>query len=297
MSMTVWLNGRIVDRDDARISAFDAGFLHGVGLFETMQAVNGTVYRLDAHLTRLADSAGQLRLTSELNTDLLASAVRMMVAESELDRARVRLTVTGGDLNLLQSAASSPVTPTILIVVQPPTVYPEALFENGASVVIADGRLNPLDRTAGHKTLSYWSRLQALQQAAAARASEALWFGITNHLASGSVSNVFLVKDGRLMTPFARGEETSGSLPAPVLPGITRGAVIDLANQAGLETDVRMLDVNSIEQADEVFLTNSSWGILPVVSVEQHTVIGNGKPGEVTNALRAALLRDVADTC
>ncbi|MBL1217782.1 MAG: hypothetical protein D8M59_09835 [Planctomycetes bacterium] len=294
MSMHVWLNGQIVERDDARVSAFDAGFQHGIGLFETMQSVNGQVYRLPAHLNRLAASANDLRLTAELNTDLLASAVQMMVEESDISRARVRLTITGGDLNLLQTAGSSPVTPTILIVVQPATPYPDELFEKGASAVIADGRANPLDRTAGHKTLNYWARLQALQQAAAARASEALWFGITNHLASGSVSNVFLVKDGRLQTPFARGEELDGSLPSPVLPGITRAAVMELAQEMGIESDVRMLDINDVEQADEVFLTNSSWGVLPIVNLEGRTEIGDGSVGEVTSALRSTLLRDVA---
>ncbi len=287
VSMKVWLDGQFVERDAAKVSVFDAGFQHGIGLFETMLAVGPNVFRIDAHLARLAESARQLRLSDSLRTGPLAEAVEHVVGQAALPRSRVRLTLTGGDLNLLQSQHQSPAHPTILIVAQPATEYPDAFFERGVRVTIADARLNPLDPEAGHKTLNYWPRLRALQQAATTSAAEALWFSVSNHLMSGSVSNIFLVKDGTLLTPIARGEETDGSLHAPVLPGITRHFVFESAAALNIGVGKQMLDIDALLDADEVFLTNSSWGVLPVIGVEAKAV-GDAQPGTVTKQLREA---------
>jgi branched-subunit amino acid aminotransferase/4-amino-4-deoxychorismate lyase len=293
--MLVWLNGQFVDRDSATVSVFDAGFQHGVGLFETMIARNGAAFRVAEHLHRLAGSARQLLLSDRLRIEPMADAVNLTVKRNDLDSARVRLTLTGGNLTLLQSEGRSQVDPTILIVAQPPTAYPDSFFERGVMVTIADGRDNPFNPMAGHKTLNYWPRIQALQLAAAKRAGESVWLSVTNHLSAGSVSNVFLVKDGDLLTPIARGEEPSGSgaIPSPVLPGITRSAILELAEGSEIHTQRRMLDINDLLRADEVFLTNSSWGVLPVVGVEREQ-IGDGQVGETTRRLRQAWL-DLVD--
>jgi branched-subunit amino acid aminotransferase/4-amino-4-deoxychorismate lyase len=287
--MLVWLNGQFVDRDAARISVFDAGLLHAVGLFETMMAANGRMFRGGRHLARLVESAQQLHLTERLHPEPLRQVLQTVLEHNDLERARVRLTITGGDLNLLQTDRRGPVDPTILVVAQPPTHYPDTLFTEGVTVVIADARTNPLEPTAGHKTLNYWSRIQALQTAAARHASEALWFTVSNHLSGGSVSNVFLVRDGGLVTPIARGEEQAGGLPSPVLPGITRSTIVELAESDDLPVDRRMLDIDDLLSAEEVFLTNSSWGVLPVVRVERES-IGDGGVGDVTRRLREAWL-------
>jgi len=290
--MHIWLNGQFIDSTTAKISVFDAGFQHGVGLFETMLARNGRIFRAEAHMHRLAESAKGLLLSKRLRTAPLAEAAELTVQRNGMESARVRLTVTGGDLNLLQSAGRTQQDPTILIVAQPPTPYPDAFFEKGVTAVIADARSNPLSPMAGHKTLNYWPRIQALQQAAGRGAGEALWFTVCNHLASGSVSNVFLIKDGELLTPIARGEEEAGALPAPVLPGITRSVIIELADDLGLAVTKRTLDINDVLSADEVFLTNSSWGVLPVIGVEKEN-IAVGEVGEITTRLRESWLEVV----
>jgi branched-subunit amino acid aminotransferase/4-amino-4-deoxychorismate lyase len=174
-----------------------------------------------------------------------------------------------------------------MIVAQPPTSYPDSFFEKGVMVVIADGRDNPLHPMAGHKTINYWPRIQALQLAAAKRAGESLWLTISNHLSAGSVSNIFLVKDGSLLTPIAHGEEESGAVRSPVLPGITRAAVIELAENLDIQTMRQLLDVQALLDADEVFLTNSSWGVLPVTAIERKQ-IGDGQVGDITKQLRRA---------
>lgn len=330
---TVFLNGRFMTHDEAKVSAFDAGFQHGVGLFETMSArlVDGKaeVSGLEAHLTRLIESARELGLTESLRMHALAEAVAATVERAGLARARVRLTLTGGDLNLLAHRAAAArggegggerggdggsarapglrVDPTVLIVAQAATEYPPEMFERGITAVIADTRTNPLDPMSGHKTVNYWGRLRELQTAAARHAGEALVFMVSNHLAGGCVSNVFLYRDGVLRTPIARGEEedvakgegaggvprlaTGAVMPSPVLPGITRAWVLDWAREQEVAVERRMLTIDDVLGAHEVFLTNSSWGILPVVRVEKEA-IGAGEVGGLTADIRRAWLME-----
>ncbi len=336
--MSVFLNGKFVELDAAKVSAFDAGLQHGVGLFETMLAVKGkdgpAVIGLGEHMTRLAHSAAELGLSDSLREDALSEAVLETVKRSGLmredARARVRLTITGGDLNMLSRTSGAARDPTILIHAQPATAYPAEMMERGVSVTLADMKLNPLDPFAGHKTLNYWSRLRELQRAAAKQAGEALVFQVTNHLAGGCVSNAFVVKDGVLMTPIARGEEkevgkesgtgpgthkaapagtraakagskskaepvevSSMVMPSPVLPGVTRAILVRHAADNGVRIERRMLSIHDVLGADEVFLTNSSWGVLPVVKVEREA-IGGGEVGALTRRAQEWWSRELA---
>ncbi len=313
--LTLWINGEFVEPEQAEISPLDAGLQHGVGLFETMLAARGRVFRLHRHLERLQVSARALGLSESVRLNPLAEAVRRVVERAGLERARVRLTMTGGDLRMLGPTGAGPTTPTLVISAQPASERPQDVFERGALVMVASARVNPLDPTQGHKTLNYWMRLRELREAARSGASEALMLQVTNHVAGGAVSNVFVVKDGVARTPIARGEEAevaaeasgellagvpgSGSgggrsLSSPVLPGITRAFVRETLEAEGLVVERRMLGVSDVLDADEVFLTNSQWGALPVTRVEGKT-IGSGKVGAraraVIEAWEAAVAR------
>jgi len=296
----VFYNGTWLPRDEARVSAFDAGLQHAVGLFETMTGgidADGEPFieRLEQHLHRLTTSATELGLVQKLRGAPLGEAALESVKRSGHARVRVRLTVTGGDLNMLERSGASQHDPTVLIVSQPATNYPKEMFERGTAVILADARANPLDPTAGHKTLNYWWRLRELQRAARAGAAEAIVLQVSNHLAGGCVSNLFIVKNGTLFTPIARGEELDvggpTAIPSPVLPGITRGALIDIAEGMRLGCARKMLDVNDLLDADEVFLSNSSWGVLPIVRVEKEP-IADGVVGGLTRKLTEALAAD-----
>lgn len=322
MPPLAFLNGAFLPPDEATVAALDAGFQHGVGLFETMLGGIGPdgeprIVQLGDHLERLSTSARELRLSDSLRPQPLGDALLETLRRSGLPRARLRLTITGGGVNLLgwrgapsrdpegdrgwescadpHGSESRATQPTILIVAQPATVYPEEMFVRGVRVTIADARVNPLMPDEGHKTLNYWWRLRELQQAGAKGAAEALVFQVTNYLAGGCVSNAFIATtDGgrsRLLTPIARGEGDSARgamLPSPVLPGITRAAILEAAAaDVDLEIERRMITVDEVLGADEIFLTNSSWGVLPVVQVERK-VIGEGRPGPVTERLRMA---------
>ncbi len=322
---SVFLNGGFVDRADASVSAFDAGLQHGVGLFETfgVTVADGRARpeRLAQHLSRMVDSAAALGLSESLSASGLREAVELASArfieeEPEVARWRVRLTVTGGDLNMLERGrtGTDEQRPTVLITGTPATPYPAEMFERGVGVVVGDLRLNPLDPFAGHKTLNYWGRLRELQIAAGKHASEAVLFTVTNHVAGGCVSNIILIRGDELITPIARGEEQavaaedpaegveafaprkdSAVMPSPVLPGVTRGWVLEWARARGMGVRRRMVTIQDLLGADEVMLTNSSWGVLPVVRVEREA-IGGGGVGPVAQGLYAAWADAMSDS-
>ncbi|MEM9345184.1 MAG: aminotransferase class IV [Planctomycetota bacterium] len=295
--MKIYLNGQMLDDDQALVSSQDAGFQHAVGLFETMFATHGRVFRLEQHLDRLKRSAAGLGLAADMDTGPLADAVNQTVSVNGLEAARLRLTVTAGTLSMLRSSDGNEalqVRQTICVQPSEPTNFAQGYFDRGVRVRLYGQAANPFDITAGHKTLNYWARLRSLRQAAASDCAEAIWLSVTNHLASGAVSNLFLVKDDELYTPIARGEEVPEALPAPVLPGITRQAVIDAAESMGIPIHKQMLTVEDLLDADEVFLTNSNWKVLPVVAVEQKD-IGDGRVGPVTSDLRKAVLSMVEE--
>ena len=296
--MKVWINGTFVEDSEATVGVFDAGFQHGVGLFETMLAKNGKVFRAREHMDRIAHSASLLRLTESLKVEPLIEALQLTLQENKQASARMRITITGGDLNMLQQTGSSGGgDPTIVIQTQPPTEYPPAFYENGVAVTLASGRINPYEFGAGHKTLNYWSRLLNLQLAAMQQCGEAIWLTPNATVAGGSVSNIFIVRDGTLFTPTARGEEGKDEEPSAVLPGVTRQAVISLADDLGIGTSKTTLTFDDVLGGDEVFLTNSSWGVLPVVNFRvavqgdesgvQEQAIGSGV-GKTTQQLHAS---------
>jgi branched-chain amino acid aminotransferase len=181
--------------------------------------------------------------------------------------------------------------------------YPQEFYERGMTVIALDEqKLNPYDVQAGHKTLNYFSRLAALRDANQRGAGEALWFNVHNYLESGSISNVFLVKDGRLLTPPTpvdlQDKALAGAVPYPksaVLPGITRQVVIELARKHGIELAIGAININQLLEADEVFLTNSIMGIMPVGRIERHAV-GHDRAGAVTRQVAEMYEEEVSST-
>jgi len=271
-SEMVYLNDGLVSAEKAKVSAYDAGLLHGVGLFETMRSYGGRVFRLADHLERLFQSAGALGLSITQSRERMADAVNEVLRANGLSEARIRLTVTRG--SILAAAEGSPAS-TLLVTASAMAGYPAEYYQKGMMVLISPYKQNPDDPVAGHKTINYFPRLLALQQAQRAGAGEALWFTTGNRLAEGCISNVFLVKEGKLSTP---------PLDAPVLPGIARKAVLELAQAEGIECRERELSIQDLLQAEEVFLTNSIMELMPVCRVERHPV-GTEKPGEVYQRL------------
>ena len=158
-------------------------------------------------------------------------------------------------------------------------------------ILLDEQKLNPYDVQAGHKTLNYLSRFAALREASRRAAGEALWFNVHNYLQSGSVSNVFAVKNGAVVTPPTPAEMHDRAVAAAVsyprsavLPGVTRSVVLDLAREGDVPVRLGSVDVNELLDADELFLTNSAMGVMPVCRIERKAV-GNDRPGPVTTKL------------
>lgn len=284
----VWLNGNWVEESDAAISVRDSGFLHAAGLFTTLRASEGVPLFLDRHLSRLRDSGRHLSIPIPYEDDQLIAAAVEILERNSLSEARMRITLTRGVPEMEQQTLK----PTALITANALTEHPKESYERGLTVLLLDEqKLNPYDLQAGHKTLDYLSRMAGLRSAASRSAGEALWFNVHNYLQSGSISNVLIVKNGGILTPPTPQEiaepEVRERMPYPrsaVLPGITRGVVLELARNNGIEVQLAAINVNQLLDADEVFLTNSIMGVMPVCRIERG-VIGDDRPGAVTKKL------------
>jgi D-amino acid aminotransferase len=268
--MKVFLNDKVIDDGEAHLSVSDSGFLYGMGLFETMRCTGGKVFALDDHLGRLFTSADQLAINNPYDKKYIAGAIEQTLEANNLTDARLRLTLTNGPM-----AQGGEGKSTLLITATRFEPYPAEYYEKGVRVVLTDFRQNTQDPIVKHKTTNYFSRLLALNMAHKKKAAEALWFTTDNRLAEGCVSNVFCVKDSAFYTP---------TLDTPVLPGIMRKTVCEIAKAQSIQLVERDLTIKDLLGADEVFLTNVIMLILPVVAVEAHTV-GEGEVGPTTKRL------------
>src|SRR6185312_11927441 len=197
----VWINGQFLDEDAANISIRDAGLLHGAGVFTTMRGYGGKVFRINEHLARLRASCEALFVPLQYKDEVLSHAASELLGRNNLTDARLRLTVTRGAISQ-DPLHGMRVEPTVFLTAAILEPYPAEYYQKGLTAILLDEqKLNPYDVQAGHKTLNYLSRMAALREANRRGAGEALWFNVHNYLQSGSISNVFIVKDGVLITP------------------------------------------------------------------------------------------------
>jgi len=277
MTEQVYINGELVERSEARVSVFDRGLLYGYGLFETMRSYDGQVFRLDRHLSRLARSADMLGIGEALDVSELGRAVYDTISANELSDARIRLTVTAGEGERSLSLPASGLLTTVIVAEELVLPLPQA-YQNGISAAIVGAARNSQSPLSGVKSIGYLESLLVRSQAADAGAEEAVMLNERGLVAECSASNIFIVASGRLLTPSAE----SG-----ILPGITRGIVIELASSMGIEASEGDVAVADLLNADEAFITNSVIEILPLVELDGRP-IGRGKPGEVTAWLSKA---------
>jgi branched-chain amino acid aminotransferase len=295
-----WLNARFVDEDSPNISLRDTGLLHAAGVFTTMRANNGRVFRLAHHLARLRASCDALFVPLQFSDADLAGAVDETLTRNNLTDARLRLTVTRGQ-SQQDPLHGTHLTPNCFLTATELQPYPAHFYAQGLTVMLNDEqKLNPHDHQAGHKTLDYFSRLAALREAVRRGAGEALWFNIHNYLQSASIANVFIVKDKTLITPPTnedlRDPAIAAACPYPksnVLPGVTRGAILDLARANNIPTRIEALNVNNVLEAEELFLTNCIMQIMPVGRIEKHKV-SEETPGPITQMLITLFQEELA---
>ena len=275
MSEIVYLNGSLIPRSQASISALDYGFLYGYGLFETMRAYGGRVFRLDSHLRRLARSAEILGLP--IGTLDLKGAVMDTIQANQLSEARVRITISIGEGGMVPDPSTCS-KPTVLILAGHYQPYPEQVYQKGFRVVVSSIRRNSGSPLSRLKSANYLESILARQEARAAGVDEALCLNEKGLLAEASMSNIFLVTDGILRTP---GQESG------ILPGITRETILELASPLGINTLEHDIRLDELFQAQEAFLTNSLIEVMPLTEIDGK-LIGSGRPGSVTKRLLAA---------
>ncbi len=276
MPELVWHDGQIFPPEDARCSCLDRGRLYGDGLFETMRAYSGQVFRLDTHLARLTASADRIHLVLPMTSEELQTAVQKTLKESELASAYVRLTVTrgvGGSPSQLDTSTAS-----VTIWVRPFSAYAPELYPKGMSAVLAEARRNEHSPLSGLKTLNYLDNLLARAAAQQAGAGEAIFLNTSGQLAEAAASNLFIVEDSCVLTP---------PIEAGILPGITRACVLELCAAEGIPFTEASLEVDQLPAAEEAFLTNSLMEVMPLTSFAGKA-IGSGQPGEITKQLQQA---------
>ena len=279
MAEIIYLNGQLIPRFEARLSPFDHGFLYGYGLFETMRAYNGHIFRLDSHVTRLRCSAESIGLTHNIlttdeGTQSLKAACMATLEANKLKDARIRLTVSAGEGDMTPDPGTCP-SPTILITAQNLVPLPPEKYETGFKAALSSLRRNSQSPLSRLKSTCYMENILARTAARAAGCDEAIFLNEQGYLAEGSTTNVFLVSRGELITP---------CFESGVLPGITRDAVLEIARASHLKATERWVQLNELIEAQEAFLTNSILELMPLVSVEGRT-IGTGKPGKLTGDL------------
>jgi branched-chain amino acid aminotransferase group I len=263
----------------ANLSPNDWGFLYGYGLFETMRAYSGRLFRLEQHLARLFHSSQLLGLNFPLEnrSSLLEEALYETLRANDLKDARLRLTISGGEGEM--SPHLSPCQAlTVLITAQSYTPYPSQVYERGFKAITSRIRRNSRSPTSQMKSTSYLDSLLARRKAEAVGTNEAIFLNEQGFLAEGSMSNIFLISGGVVLTP----DKDSG-----ILPGITRQAVLELALSLGLKVIERRITLEELLRADEAFFTNSLIEIMPLSQVDGQN-IGSGEAGTITKKLAQA---------
>jgi len=271
----IFLDGEFVPAEEAKISVFDHGLLYGDGVFEGIRAYNGRVFRLEQHLDRLYDSARAINLTIPWPKEQVREWVLETIRRNGLRDAYVRLVVTRGKGDLGLDPVKCPV-PSIFVIAGGIQIYPPELYEKGLRVVTLATRRNIVEALNPRiKSLNYLNNILGKLEANLAGVEEGLMLTREGYVAEGTSDNVFIVRDGVLVTP---------ALHLGVLAGITRGAVLEIAQAERVPTEETTLTLFDVYNADECFLTGTAAELVPVVEVDGR-VIGDGRPGPITKRL------------
>ena len=274
--LLIYIDGKYYPKSEAKISVYDHGLLYGDGVFEGIRAYNGIVFKLKEHIDRLYKSAYPIFLTIPLSKAELTKAVLETIKKNNLTTAYIRLVVTRGAGDLGLDPRKCPKA-TIIIIVEPLLqLHSAEKVKNGINTTIAWVKRNPVD-TATHemKSLNYLNSILGKIEANNTGADEAICLDKTGYVCEGVGENIFIVSNGRLLTP---------SLSSGALDGITRTLIIRLARKLGIEVIERNITPNELFTADEVFFTGTAAEVAPIREVNKR-VIGAGKPGPVTMRL------------
>ena len=273
----VWIEGRVVDAEEARVGVFDRGFLYGDSVYEVVRTCGGKPFALEEHLDRLEGSAFRIALPLPPRA-LIAGAVAEVIGALGLADMYVRIIVTRGAGTIGLDPGLSE-TPALIAMALPMARPPEALYRDGAAVAIVSPRRNsPGAVDPMVKSGNYLTSVIAAAEARKKGAYEAVMCDVAGRIAEGASSNLFVVRGGRLSTP---------PLSVGLLEGITRRHVIAIARELGLYVDEAPLWPVDLQAAAEAFLTSTIRGVMPISRADGQP-IGGGRPGPITRRIAAA---------
>ena len=273
--MKIYLNGKLVEKDKAVISIFDHGLLYGDGVFEGIRSYNSLVFKLEEHIDRLYRSAEAIELKMPMTKADMIKAVLETLKANGLKDAYIRLVVTRGpgDLGLDPRKCKFP---TVFIITDKISLYPEEFYQNGLAIITAKTKRNLTTALNPKiKSLNYLNNILAKIDAIKAGVEEAIMLTYNDYVAECTGDNIFIISGGRLITPPA---------DVGILEGITRDVVIGLAQKMEIGFEEKMIKIENVYTASEVFLTGTAAEIIPVTTIDNRRISG-GKPGEVTKRL------------
>lgn len=275
--MIIYLDGAYLPKEEAKISVFDHGLLYGDGVFEGIRAYNGRIFRLDEHLDRLYDSAKTIDLKIPIAKAEMGDAIREVLRRNDLRDAYIRPIVTRGIGDLGLDPRKCPKPTVIIVAVEWGAMYGD-LYEKGLTGVTVSIRRNPAEALPPNvKSLNYLNNILAKIEANYKGGDEAIFFDTNGYLAEGSGDNLFVVKNGEIVTPPTLNN----------LRGVTRLVALECAADLGITVVERNMGYFDLYTADEVFVTGTAAEVGPIVVIDGRT-IGSGRPGPITRQLMSA---------
>ena len=282
-SLKIWIDGELVNRADAKISVYDHGLLYGDGVFEGIRLYNGKIFEADAHIKRLYNSAKVIRLTIPITPAEMLAAIEQTAAANHFTDCYVRAVVTRGVGYLGLNPNKCP-KPSVFIITDLIELYDKETYEKGMAIITASViRNHPNALSPRVKSLNYLNNILAKIEAADAGVPEALMLNAEGNVAECTADNIFIVKDGLVLTPTTNDG---------ILEGITRASIIQLCGKLHIPCVEKTIQRYDVYTADECFLTGTGAEVIPVTKIDGRT-IGSGTPGPLTRRLLEAFHRHV----
>ncbi|MBC2709601.1 MAG: aminotransferase class IV [Desulfosarcina sp.] len=264
-----YIDGEFVPAEKAVIPVDDLAILRGIGVFDLLRTYDGKPYFLDSHIDRLETSARKIGLTLPWSHGEITNVVKQTLSKNDIPEANIRIVVTGGSSTDFMTPSGSP---RLLVLVSPIPRLPDHWYTKGVKIISWEVE-RPIP---GAKSIDYISASMALKKAAGQGAIEALYIDRNGMALECTTSNIFAFIDDKLVTP-----------GRSILSGVTRKVVLELA-QGLFPIDIRDISRTELLTADEVFITGTSKGMVPVIQVDDG-VISNGRPGQRTQQLMAEM--------
>ena len=281
--LKIWIDGELLNQADAKVSVYDHGLLYGDGVFEGIRLYNGRIFEARAHITRLYNSAKAIRLTIPMTPEELIAAIELTAKANQFTDCYVRAVVTRGIGYLGLNPHKCP-KPTVFIITDLIEMYPKETYQNGMAIITASViRNHPNALSPRIKSLNYLNNILAKIEAVDAGVPEALLLNADGNVAECTADNIFMVKDGLVITPTTNDG---------ILEGITRGAILQLCGKLQIPCVERTIQRYDLYIADECFLTGTGAEVIAVTKIDGRE-IGNGKPGPITGRLLEAFHKHV----